>query len=219
MSKWLKFRETWQGVWIELDQFAGMVPTGEMFCRSCKGKRAAFKPIALRAEKRPDREYLVAPWEMTVRCFCATCGWMYRKECISKRLKVIVARLDGDRCVYCGITKSTGEPFTLDHLVPEIEGGPTNEENLVLCCSDCNCVKGRNPKKLKPRFGRFEGQKGTWHQEMSGSKMEQAYMQMPEFLRGAMSPNEEERWCMKKACADLGIDPPTEDELQAMWPL
>lgn len=40
-------------------------------------------------------------------------------------------------CVYCG--RNPG--FTLDHVVPRVEGGQSTLENVVPCCHNCNTVK------------------------------------------------------------------------------
>lgn len=36
----------------------------------------------------------------------------------------------------------TGAPLAADHLVPEALGGPTEEGNLWLACSQCNLHRG-----------------------------------------------------------------------------
>lgn len=53
----------------------------------------------------------------------------------------IMAR-DGFKCFYCG--KSTYEHqarLVLDHLIPLAKGGKTDNDNLVTCCTECNCSK------------------------------------------------------------------------------
>ena len=47
---------------------------------------------------------------------------------------------DGFRCQYCG---SKGD-LTFDHIVPRVNGGVTNWENVVAACSKCNLKKGAN---------------------------------------------------------------------------
>lgn len=59
------------------------------------------------------------------------------------------ARLDGDRCVYCGkgVTDSSlgisTDSWTIDHVIPLSLGGPDLARNLVLACNRCNSTKGR----------------------------------------------------------------------------
>lgn len=38
-----------------------------------------------------------------------------------------------------------GEEKTVDHVVPQAEGGGNSYRNLVSCCADCNCAKARQP--------------------------------------------------------------------------
>jgi 5-methylcytosine-specific restriction endonuclease McrA len=57
---------------------------------------------------------------------------------IPAAIRRAVETRDGDRCAYCGNLGAT----TLDHVVSELDGGPTVETNLVVCCADCNSRKG-----------------------------------------------------------------------------
>lgn len=41
-------------------------------------------------------------------------------------------------CYYCGKTIPENEKITADHKTPVSRGGKTIEENLVICCHDCN---------------------------------------------------------------------------------
>ncbi len=52
--------------------------------------------------------------------------------------KGVFAR-DGHRCQYCG---ASGEPLTLDHVVPVSRGGKHDWTNLVTSCVTCNNAKG-----------------------------------------------------------------------------
>ena len=45
---------------------------------------------------------------------------------------------DGYKCVYCG----SSEDLTIDHVVPQCTGGPTNSSNCVTACRPCNQSKG-----------------------------------------------------------------------------
>jgi 5-methylcytosine-specific restriction endonuclease McrA len=48
---------------------------------------------------------------------------------------------DNYQCQYCSVRLPITE-LTFDHVVPVCEGGPTNWENVVTCCKDCNSKKG-----------------------------------------------------------------------------
>lgn len=47
---------------------------------------------------------------------------------------------DGGRCRYCGAEILTD--YTLDHVVPRVQGGGSTLDNLVLACRPCNTEKG-----------------------------------------------------------------------------
>ena len=47
---------------------------------------------------------------------------------------------DNFTCQYCGV-KMPQKELTIDHIIPEAKGGPTNWENCVSACSDCNYKK------------------------------------------------------------------------------
>ena len=50
---------------------------------------------------------------------------------------------DDRRCVYCHTAEAnTGQPMTLDHIVPEAQDGPTLFDNLCFACRCCNEFKG-----------------------------------------------------------------------------
>lgn len=218
MAEWLNITALRGRFHIDLRQMEGKSPKGEIFCRSCEKIQPAFKPGQAWGTKG-ERRLLWAP-EDKPASFCSVCGWLYERTPIKAKLRHEIIDLDKGQCVYCGIRDDRiNKNLTLDHVVPESKGGENTVENLVLCCHYCNSKKGNRQNVLRPRFGRFTGQLGTWQQEIHGGKMEKAYLLMPEELRSTLSPNEQERWCMKKACEVLGIAPPTEDELQAMWPL
>lgn len=59
---------------------------------------------------------------------------------ISRRLRYEILRRDEFRCRYCGAT-SADTRLTVDHVIPEALGGPTEPSNLVTACADCNSGK------------------------------------------------------------------------------
>lgn len=68
------------------------------------------------------------------------------RESVRKQIGAVAARLiarrDGDACVYCGATeKSSGAHLQLDHLTARALGGDNAVTNLVTCCRSCNSRK------------------------------------------------------------------------------
>ena len=62
---------------------------------------------------------------------------------ITKTLRDRVAEQARHRCGYCLTREDViGMPMEIDHLIPEVLGGPTEEDNLWLACSSCNDSKG-----------------------------------------------------------------------------
>lgn len=65
-----------------------------------------------------------------------------------KKYKDDVWNLTGGACFYCGrITSRNAGPyspelFTIDHIIPIVEGGVTDLTNLVPCCRKCNVTRG-----------------------------------------------------------------------------
>lgn len=53
----------------------------------------------------------------------------------------------GERCAYCELDLSNAIPgaSSLDHIIPQCEGGSEGPDNLVMACSACNCARGSMP--------------------------------------------------------------------------
>ena len=52
-------------------------------------------------------------------------------------------RQAGNRCGYClTSTLITGQPLTVEHIIPVARGGLSSEQNLWLSCRRCNEYKG-----------------------------------------------------------------------------
>lgn len=49
-------------------------------------------------------------------------------------------------CYYCNrrLTQCGGMAKTKDHIIPMSKGGVNGKVNIVLCCKDCNQIKGSN---------------------------------------------------------------------------
>ena len=49
----------------------------------------------------------------------------------------------GSRCGYCRTSSViTGQPLTVEHILPTARGGSSEESNLWLACRRCNEFKG-----------------------------------------------------------------------------
>lgn len=56
---------------------------------------------------------------------------------------------DNYQCQYCTIKPGT-EELTIDHVLPRCKGGMTTWENCVICCAECNKIKGgRLPEEVR----------------------------------------------------------------------
>jgi 5-methylcytosine-specific restriction endonuclease McrA len=68
----------------------------------------------------------------------------------SHRQQHLISERDGWTCAYCGINivctcfeeGRWGVPGTVDHRVPQSQGGGNALDNLVLACRTCNTIKG-----------------------------------------------------------------------------
>ena len=75
---------------------------------------------------------------------------MARRKLRKNTIKRICAR-DGWRCHYCNLTVQQDLPqmhprkSTVDHKVPLVRGGASNDSNLVCACARCNGIKGNMP--------------------------------------------------------------------------
>ena len=93
---------------------------------------------------------------------------------IPQELRRRVARQGRYRCGYCmSSEKIVGMTMTVDHLIPESLGGPTEEENLWLACSACNGRKGNRISARDPQTGEiasfFNQRTGSWDQHFEWS--------------------------------------------------
>lgn len=69
------------------------------------------------------------------------------------------------RCFYCGVELDYKTTFTIDHIVPQLNGGEDALHNLVPACRNCNSGKGT--KDIEQfRFHRamqlFHQRTGVW---------------------------------------------------------
>lgn len=73
---------------------------------------------------------------------------------IPDKLRTLVFDRAGGRCEYCLLHQDdTFSRHPIDHIVPVVHGGETNETNLALACTTCNSAKGPNLTGLDPLSG------------------------------------------------------------------
>jgi len=54
----------------------------------------------------------------------------------------LVAQRAANRCEYCRAPEATANfPFEVEHVLPQIQGGTNNADNLALACRSCNLYK------------------------------------------------------------------------------
>lgn len=61
-----------------------------------------------------------------------------KKTVITRKLSLQVFDRDGYQCLSCGCRSD----LTVDHVMPESKGGPTEINNLQTLCRSCNSKKG-----------------------------------------------------------------------------
>jgi len=73
---------------------------------------------------------------------------------LSSKLRLQSEEADNHHCAYCH-TKAinTGQPMTVDHVIPESDGGLTEFDNLCFSCRRCNEFKGCSTKAKDPPTG------------------------------------------------------------------
>lgn len=79
------------------------------------------------------------------------------------------------RCGYCLRSQELmGMPMTIDHIIPEMAGGNTVEENLWLACRRCNELKGgqthANDPQTSGRTRLFDPRRQIWVEHFAWSE-------------------------------------------------
>jgi hypothetical protein len=60
------------------------------------------------------------------------------------------------RCEYCGMPEMFSfASHQIDHIIAEKHGGPTDPDNLALCCTLCNRYKGSDLTAIDPETGQI----------------------------------------------------------------
>ncbi len=75
---------------------------------------------------------------------------------ISEALRDKVAKTAGYRCGYCLTAQEyTAMPMHVEHIIPLVAGGSSEEDNLWLACPLCNGYKGTQTHHPDPETGHF----------------------------------------------------------------
>lgn len=100
--------------------------------------------MQVRLSRCPDCD---AAFGYSVEFGCPECGYHIRQWNLFKPLMLTRARRervmerDGYRCVFCGTIGWPNNPLTIDHILPEIDGGDHTLKNLQTACRRCNSRK------------------------------------------------------------------------------
>jgi hypothetical protein len=97
------------------------------------------------------------------------------KTKIPPDLRLKVERAAGHRCGYCLTPQAiTGTKMQIEHIVPEVRGGATAEENLWLACVSCNRAKSDRTHANDPVTDRptrlFNPRTQVWTQHFTWSE-------------------------------------------------
>lgn len=94
---------------------------------------------------------------------------------IAAALRLLITEQGKRRCGYC-LTQQriVGQPMEVDHIVPEAEGGLTEEANLWLACSSCNDHKNDRTTAPDPVTGErvplFDPRRQVWADHFAWSE-------------------------------------------------
>jgi hypothetical protein len=66
---------------------------------------------------------------------------------------------------------NTGQPMTVDHIIPELHGGLTEFDNLCFCCRRCNEFKASKTTLQDPLTGEvvrlYHPRRQNWHEHFA----------------------------------------------------
>ncbi|MCP4108703.1 MAG: HNH endonuclease [Desulfobacteraceae bacterium] len=91
---------------------------------------------------------------------------------LTSELRKRLQDADNRHCAYCHTSESnTGQPMTVDHIIPKSREGPTIFENLCFACRNCNEYKGSQTTAHDPLTGEtvplFHPRRYDWHEHFS----------------------------------------------------
>lgn len=121
---------------------------------------------------------------------------MARKP-LSKRTRFDVFKRDDFSCVYCG-SSPPDVKLHADHMIPVVEGGSDDLDNLVTACDSCNLGKGPRPlgsdvhpaaspenieemKERKAQVAAYRRHMRSWLKQKRAAEDEQVQMVAEEF--------------------------------------
>ncbi|MEZ4729134.1 MAG: HNH endonuclease signature motif containing protein [Caldilineaceae bacterium] len=89
-----------------------------------------------------------------------------------RRRVAVAAR---DRCGYClTVQEYTAMPMHVEHIVPLVAGGTSDEDNLWLACPLCNGYKGTQTDAIDPltteRVQLFHPRQQNWYEHFRWSE-------------------------------------------------
>ena len=64
-----------------------------------------------------------------------------KRIALSKKVRFDIFKRDGFACQYCGAAPPSAT-LHVDHIIPVVEGGKNDADNLVTACDGCNLGKG-----------------------------------------------------------------------------
>lgn len=103
---------------------------------------------------------------------------LYKGVCLRKDLRLAIYLRDDFRCIYCLTDLRDAEPFdiSLDHIVPNSQGGTNEPGNMVTACRSCNCSRGDKP------LARFCGKETRAHIRRNVARSIRKYREMAKAL-------------------------------------
>lgn len=76
------------------------------------------------------------------RARCYSIGQLMPRKALGKKLRFAIFARDQFCCRYCG-EQPPNVKLVVDHIIPVVEGGTNDDENLITACAGCNGGKGR----------------------------------------------------------------------------
>ena len=124
----------------------------------------------------------------------------------------------GTRCGYCRTSaKITGQPLTVEHIVPVSQGGSSDEANLWLSCRRCNEYKGAQIEGLDPVTNQqvvlFNPRQQNWREHFTWSADGENIVGLTATGRAtvvALRLNNDEIVEARRRWVSVGWHPPTE---------
>lgn len=91
---------------------------------------------------------------------------------LAEALRQELENADDACCVYCQTAvANTGQPLTVDHIVPQGRGGLTIIDNLCFACRRCNEFKGSTTHAADPLTGKivaiFHPRQNKWNEHFA----------------------------------------------------